>query len=97
MSPIKSSNQNVANEGRNLKKMTKPFAHKLFDADNERLINLEDKIRHKLKNISPGTPGPGLYNPDLYTIDKKLQQSMPFASLRSNHESGSTGTFDLID
>ena len=79
------------------KKFTAPFAPKTFEADQEKLLKLEDRIRSQLNKINPGTPGPGLYNSDLYTIDKKMQQSKPFASLRSYHESGSLGTYDLID
>ena len=29
-----------------MKKFTAPFAPKVFDVENERLMNLEDKIRH---------------------------------------------------
>lgn len=79
------------------KNFTSSFAPKSNDIENERLQSLEDRIRSQLSKMNGGTPGPGLYNSDNHTIDKKLQNSKPFASLRSNHESGSTGTFDLID
>ena len=61
-------------------------------------MSLEDRIRNQLNKINKGsTPGPGMYNSDIYSIVKKLQQSKPFASLRSNHESSQGATFDLID
>ena len=78
-------------------KFTASFAPKCNDIENEKLQSLEDRIRHQLNKINEGTPGPGLYNSDIHTIDKKFQNSKPFASLRSHHEAGSTGTFDLID
>ena len=58
--------------GRNTQKFTAPFAPKCHDVENERLQSLEGRIRQQLGKINAGTPGPGLYNSDVHTIDKKM-------------------------
>ena len=62
--------------GRNYSKQqhyTSSFAPKSNEKDNERLMTLENRIRNQMsKIVGSGTPGPGLYNNDLYSINKKL-------------------------